>query len=173
MRSFVNLNVFFVFALFFCLNKADATSLTLVSGDSTICLELSGKVTALNNDDENHVVKIELIYYNKVVDSLFVKSGKKFKMYLTKNAYYTLKISKVGYIEKIITVCTELKKFDPNEDFYKFYFDTELIPAIANEILNQDALEFPIAIIAFDEKLGGFFINEHYTTNIKRQSFNK
>lgn len=140
--------------------------------DSLVCLEVSGKIR-LQNNPYNNKIKVELIHYNTVIDSITVKQDKKFKFYFEKGAYYTLRISKPGYITKLITVCTILKKFNHKDDYYRFQFDTELLPVIATEILDQEVLEFPIAIISFDEKLKAFFINENYTSNIKKESFFK
>lgn len=142
------------------------------ANDSLICLEISGKVKLKNNAFDNKI-KIELIHYNTVIESITVKQDKKFKFYLAKNAYYTVRISKEGYIPKLITVCTILKKFSPEDSYYRFQFDTELLPSLATEILDAEVLEFPIAIISFDEKLKAFFINESYTSNIKKESFYK
>ena len=140
--------------------------------DSVVCLEISGKVTLQNNPYDKKI-KIELIYFNKVIDSMIVKPGKKFEFSLGRNAYYTLRISKPGYITRTVTIRTHLKKFRKDEDPYKFHFDTELLPQITEEILDPEVIEFPVAIIEFDEKLKAFFINEKYTSNIKKESLSK
>lgn len=168
---YIKIALFSFFLLIFESNYLVASN-NIFSGDSLICLEITGKIKLQNNKGDKKV-KIELIRFNTVIDSVLIKHDKKFRFYFAKNTYYTLRISKPGYITKIITVCTILKKFEPNESYYKFYFDTELLPALATEILDPEVLEFPIAIIAFDEKLKAFYINEKYTSNIKKESFYK
>lgn len=161
------LNLFLAFILMLCINNAKAGTNPKFNRDSTICLDISGKVT-INNDKNGNGLKVELIYYNTVVDTLSAKTNKTFNFLLKKNSHYTIRISKEGYASKIISICTDIKAFDPNKDFYKFHFDTELIPLKTASKLNHEALEFPIAIITLDENVGGFYINEDYTSNIKR-----
>lgn len=166
MKTSNNLNLFLVVILSLCINVASAATKPKFNRDSTICLDISGKVALA--DDDNNALKIELIYYNTVVDSMFTKPNKKFNFQLKKNSYYTIRISKVGYAPRIISICTNIKTFDPETEFYKFHFDTELMPLKKASKLNREALEFPIAIVKMDENLGGFYINEDYTSNIKR-----
>lgn len=173
MKTTLVLKVFLFVALFLFANKNYSTTVFEIKNDSSICLEISGKVKLATKPESGKKIKIELIYYNSVIDSSIVKIGKTFRFYLKKDAVYTLRISKPGYITRVVTIYTNVKKFEPNEDYYKFYFDTELLPDLATEILDAEVLEFPIAIISYSEKLKGFSINDKYTKNIKKESFQK
>jgi len=136
-----------------------------VAPDSNICLELSGKVNHLSHKADDSY-KAELIYYNTVVDSVIVKDNKPFKFNFKKNAYYAIRISKKGYVTRLISVHTHLTK--DKDGFYRMHFDTELIEEADSNGLDAETLDFPIAIISFDKKLGWFYYNEEYTGNIKR-----
>lgn len=61
---------------------------------------------------------------------------------------------------------------EKNEDLYRLDFETELIEAHKSNKLNSEALDFPITIIYYDEKLNWFYFNEEYTSNIKRCIYN-
>lgn len=167
MKTFNKLHLILALILFLCVNLTKAGTKPKSNRDSTICLDISGKVT-IDNDKNDNELKVELIYYNTVVDTLFAKTNKKFNFLLKKNSYYTIRISKEGYAPKIISICTNVKTFNPEKEFYKFHFDTELMPLKTAAKLNHEALEFPIAIVTMDESIGGFYINEDYTSNIKR-----
>lgn len=173
MKSTVVLRNVLFLMLIFVSQKNYSTTIFEFKDDTVICLEISGKVELFSESNDDKYVKIELIYYNSVIDSLIIKAGKNFKFYLKKDACYTLRMSKSGYITRIVTIYTKVKKFDPEEEYYKYYFDTELLPELAKEILDKDVLEFPIAIVSYSDKLKGFQINDKYTRNIKKESFQK
>jgi hypothetical protein len=173
MKISLVLKILFFFVLIFFSHKNYSAIIFEANSDTSICLEISGKVKLATKPTSSKKIKVELIYYNSVIDSSIVKIGKTFKFYLKKDAVYTLRISKPGYITRVVTIYTNVKKFEPNEEFYKFFFDTELLPDLATEILDAEVLEFPIAIISYSEKLKGFSINDKYTKNIKKESFQK
>lgn len=143
-----------------------------VISDSTVCLVISGNVYT-SETGTNDRIKVELIYYNTLVDSLDLKQSKKFKFALKKDAYYAIKISKPGYIPRIISICTKLKNELDMDVLYKFHFDTELLLSEESHALNHEALDFPIAIVNFDDNLNGFYYSEEYTSNIKRAIYHK
>lgn len=138
--------------------------------DSLVCLEIRGKIkkTKLFAGDD---YKVELISDTVVVDSAFLGPGKSFSFHLRKNTYYGIRISKKGHLPRVISICTDLPPSKRFDRFYKFYFDTELIEETEYANLNHDALDFPIAIISFDQKLRCFYYSEKYTTTIKQKLY--
>lgn len=135
--------------------------------DSLSCLQVEGRV--LNSDDENgEECIVELINIEGEIDTLILKEGKKkFKFVLEKNSYYALRISKKGYISKLISVNTEID-IQP-EGIYKFMFETTLVREEAIKRLNEDVLDFPIAIVHFDYENDCFSYDKEYTDNIKKE----
>lgn len=135
--------------------------------DSLSCLQVEGRV--LNADDETgEDCFVELINIEGEIDSLVLREGKKkFKFVLSKNSYYALRISKKGYISKLISVNTELE-IQP-EGIYKFVFEISLLREEAIKRLNEDALDFPVAIVHFDYEKECFSYNKEYTDNIKKE----
>lgn len=137
--------------------------------DSIFCLEIKGKIFNIGNKTKD-TYKVELIYYNTVINKENVHLNKAFKYELKKDAFYTIRISKDGYITRLISICTKLPS--QHNDLYKLDFETELIEEHESKKLNADALDFPITIIYYDAKSNWFYINEEYTSNIKRCIYN-
>lgn len=137
--------------------------------DSLLCLQIEGRIN--NSDDgENGECSVELICKNKVLESLVLKEGKKrFKFLLEKNAHYAIRVSKKGFITKLIVVNTEM--LTPAEGLHLFKFETSLLSEIGSEKLNQDVIDFPVTIIHFDYELDGFTHNMEYTSYIKRELY--
>ncbi len=135
--------------------------------DSLSCLQIEGKV--LNADEgEDGECLVELITLNDGIDSIVLKEGrKKFKFVLEKNSYYAIRVSKKGYISKLVSVNTEILTED--EGVHRFVFETTLIKEAALKRLNKDVIDFPVAIIHFDYELDDFSYNKEYTDNMKRE----
>ena len=133
--------------------------------DSLICLELKGKITNLGSKSDD-TYKVELIYYNTVANAENININKGFKYELKKNAIYTIRISKPGYITKLISIYTKLP--EEHDELYKLDFETELIAEHKAKKLNAEALDFPVTIIYYEDKANWFYFNEEYTSNIKR-----
>lgn len=140
-----------------------------IKQDTTICLEIKGKVTNIKNKSDDSY-KIELIYYNTVVKNDTISASKAFMYNLKKNSIYSLRISKKGYITKLISIYTKIP--NDNQELYHLDFDTELIEEHKSKKLNSDVIDFPITIIYFDEESNWFYFNEEYTNNIKRCLYN-
>ncbi|MCW3075939.1 MAG: hypothetical protein JWO32_548 [Bacteroidetes bacterium] len=136
--------------------------------DSTLCLEISGRILNLKSDSNNYF-KVELIYNGIGIDSLKVKDKKEFKFELKRNKIYGIRVSKKGYADRIISIDTRLPQYA--QGYFRFKFDTELIKKEQSKKLNPDALDFPIALICFNNDMKCFYFNEEYTTYIKRRIY--
>jgi hypothetical protein len=139
---------------------------TLAPGEDTLSrLIITGNI--LNAVSGKGLCKIEVLSNNRVVDSCFIKKGKTtFKVSLYTNSYYALRISKKGFVTKLISVDSKCPP-DIIDDF-EFRFNTELVSEQKARQLNADALDFPIAIIQFDKEEEMFIYDENYTKEIKK-----
>ncbi|MGZ4099634.1 MAG: hypothetical protein ACXVNM_12185, partial [Bacteroidia bacterium] len=108
-------------------------------------------------------------YNGIIVDSMKVKDNKDFKFALKKNTIYGIRISKPGYYSRIISINTSTPGYA--NAFFRFEFDTDMIRIDDAAKINKDALDFPIAVISFNEDLRAFYYNEEYTTYIKRRIY--
>jgi len=163
------LSIITVFAVL-CLLPLQASSkkLNRLKYDSLSCLKLEGKI--LNADETQDECIIELIGQNEEIDTLVLKDGKlKFRFVLNKNNYYAIRISKPGYLSKLICVNTEM--IHEMNGVYAFEFETRLIKEIALKKLNKDILDFPVAIIYFDYEMECFSYSKEYSSSIKREMY--
>jgi len=159
-------NSIFALILSVCIS-APAFSKTLYSNaDSTVCLEINGK---LLNNCINKYYKVELISCNTLLESKVLQNRKEFKFNLKKNTHYAIRISKKGFVSRLISIYTSVPK--KCSGIYRFQFDTELVPKAESLKLDKEALDFPIAIVSFNDEMQCFYYNEEYTSNIKRQIY--
>ncbi|MBI3521151.1 MAG: hypothetical protein HY062_17555 [Bacteroidetes bacterium] len=140
-----------------------------LNSDSSVCLEIKGKVLNVGNKSSD-TYKAELIYYNNVINNETISATKSFKFDLKRDAIYSIRISKKGFITKLISIYTRIPEDETN--VYRLDFETELIEEHLSKKLDADALDFPITIIYYDEKADSFYYNEEYTNNIKRCIYN-
>jgi hypothetical protein len=135
--------------------------------DSLTCLEIEGKILV---SDEDHSLNcmIELIGLDGKVERLILKENRrKFKLTLSRNSYYTIRISRPGYASKLIGVDTEVN--EEADVIYNFKFETMLLKEEALVHLNKDAMDMPIAIIQFDSENDDFVYDKKYTESVKQK----
>ncbi|HEY1040311.1 MAG TPA: hypothetical protein VGF30_12935 [Bacteroidia bacterium] len=138
--------------------------------DTSECLQISGKIENIAGISESdNTYTVELIYYNTVIDSITRKNNRSFNFILNKNSMYTIRISKKGYIPRLVSIDTSLDNDDDN--LYRFHFDTELLKDEMKEIFDAEALEFPITIVSFNKSQEVFHFNKEYTMNIKHSLY--
>jgi hypothetical protein len=135
--------------------------------DSVYCLKIKGRV--LNAEDGYASgCKVELLNSQGVIEQMDIKDNKaRFAFKLKRNAYYAIRVSKAGFVSRIISINTEF----PAEinDVCEFAFDTKLISVEEAKELNGDALDFPIAIVHFHEGTEMFIHNREYTEQIRKE----
>lgn len=141
-----------------------------VEKDSSYCIEIDGKVLIPKTDDSK-LYKIELLCHNDLVDSGVVVDDESFLLKVKKNSWYTIRIIKEGYFTQVVSIDTRLPEYDNGQ--HKFHFDTELIVENYISIQDQDAIDFPIAIISFNSNSDEFVPVKEYSKNIKSSLFDQ
>ena len=136
--------------------------------DSSYCIEIDGRVL-IPRDDNSKLYKIELLCHNDLVDSGVVVDDESFLLKVKKNSWYTIRIVKEGYFTQVVSIDTRLPEYDNNQ--HKFHFDTELIVENYTSIQDEDAIDFPIAIVSFNPKKDEFVPVKEYSKNIKSSLF--
>lgn len=155
-----------VLVLFFVL-FISISSFGINKNDSLYMIEIDGKVLIPKTDESKHY-KIELLCHNTIVDSGVVVDAESFLLKIKKDSWYTIRISKEGYFPMSVSINTKLP--ETNKDAHTFHFDTELIPNTKN-IVDEDAIDFPIAIISYNENADSFVPVMEYSKNIKKSLF--
>lgn len=155
-----------IFGFFFMITCTKIFGTTLLNPDTSACLEIEGKI--LNAADGDGACLIELIGSQNTLQSIMLKDGKKkFSLQLKKNQNYTIRLSKKGYISKLICIDTRMNK--AYEDLYLFAFDTKMISLVESDKLNKDLIDYPVALIYFDIRKGCFDYNKAYTARMKKE----
>lgn len=138
------------------------------NSDSLYCIEIDGQVL-IPKEDNSKIYKIELLCHNTVVDSGVVVDNESFLLKVKKNSWYTIRIIKEGYFPLIVSIDTKLP--DHNTESHKFHFDTELIKESYSNIQDDEAVEFPIAIVSYNQSINTFSPIREYSNNIQRSMF--
>jgi hypothetical protein len=150
-------NKFLTLIALFALSMISKTSLGAINKnnyDTTLCLEISGRLMNVKAVEDKQYM-VELVYNGVVLDSLKLKDSREFSFNLKKNTVYGIRITKKGYVSRIISIDTSVPDFA--KAFFRFQFDTELIEQGNSKNLDQDALDFPIALISFNEQMRCFY----------------
>jgi hypothetical protein len=135
--------------------------------DTISCLEIDGKIINASEGLDG-ICTVELICANVTVESLTLKDGKKkFKFLLKKNQAYSIRLSKKGYVSRLISVDTRIPS--DYDEIYKFSFETKLAENTNPARSTKEVSDFPIAIIYFDQKKDCFDYNKEYTSRIKKE----
>jgi len=162
-KSLLNLGIIICLGLFNFTAQAKGGKLKL---DSLSCLQIEGRIN--NADDSGGECVVEIIGLNDRIDTIRLKEGKtKFKYVLNKDSYYAIRISKAGYLSKLLCVNTEI--LTETDGIFVFEFETTLIREAAVKTLNKDILDFPVAIIHFDYEKDSFSYNKEYSAYIKKE----
>lgn len=152
----------------FSLNTKAAGSYKL-EYDSLSCLQIEGKVVNAEEGAYEECL-VELISQNEIQQSIVLKEGKnKFKFVLSKNTFYSIRISKKGFISKLISVNTEI--LTAGDEIHLFKFETSLLNEAFADKLNDDAIDFPVTIIQYDYEMECFLHNQEYTAYIKKELY--
>lgn len=133
--------------------------------DTVICLTVKGKVlNALAGYDAK--CKVELLNNAEVIQTVLLQQGKRtFNFQLNKNKSYTIRITKEGYISKLVAINTTLP-IDLS-DLSEFAFNTELLSIEEAQNLKQGILTIPVAFIRFDLLTETFVYDLNYATQVK------
>jgi hypothetical protein len=146
--------------------RLSATGMTRGT-DSLFCLKIKGRISNAH-EGYSKGCKVELLNHKGVVDSVYLRDNKmRFAFRLKRNSYYAIRVTKSGYVSRLISVNTSFP--DEIRDLCEFSFDTSLITEEEAMELNSDALDFPVAVIHFNEKSEMFVHNREYTENHKQE----
>lgn len=129
------------------------------------CLEISGRVMGPGPDQGAHVYLIE---ENHVIDSARVIGNSDFKFKLFKDHFYALRIEQKGCVPRLVSVSTFIPEDVRDAKPYRFHFDLYAVVQEEQSPELSDVLDFPIALIKYDEVKGYFDYNAQYTTHIKK-----
>lgn len=150
----------------FGLSDGKKKSLSRKENDPEVCLEISGSLAAeLRSAGGTYVVKV--IQDNKIVDQFMLTAREKFRLYLKKDNWYTIRIEKEGFIPRLVSINTALPQNARKNSLYRFQFDMYLFSEAFSRYFDADDIDFPIALIAYDSEKRLFDYDKNYTSQIQ------
>jgi hypothetical protein len=150
-----------------CFNfKSQAQTETNGAIDS-ICLKIQG--LAMSKGQPIDGVNAKLYRENEEMEMVEITSvshhSHDFFFNLDKNSYYTIEVSKPGYITRMISISTKLPPGVKTEPVFEYQIELEM----HKEKIGVDDyyLDFPIALIDYDPVKDVFVSHGKYTAYIK------
>lgn len=146
--------------------KSIAQTDAVIPKDS-VCLKIQG--LAMNNGQPIDGVNAKLYRENQEMEMVEITSvshhSHDFFFNLDKNAYYTIEVSKPGYITRMISISTKLPKGVKTEPIFEYEIELEMHEE--REVVDDYYLDFPIALIDYDPEKDVFTAHGKYTAFIK------
>lgn len=141
---------------------------SIVKDDTTVCLQIIGLAIEKDIPIDGVIVKLykenEEMHWEEVTSVVYHEHS--FSFTLNKNNYYTVEISKQGYVTRSVGISTTLPDNVIIGDVkFTFEFEVELFKEKKNT--NDYYLDFPVAIIKYSETSGVFEYDAKYTKHIK------
>ncbi|HEY0031045.1 MAG TPA: hypothetical protein VGC65_09825 [Bacteroidia bacterium] len=136
--------------------------------ESKECLSVVG--IALNEKNEIvDGVEVKLFRENEEMEWVEITNvayhDHNFTFVLDVNEYYTIEISKPGYIKRSVAISTKLPANVNIKTLFKYGFEVVLLKD--KEENDNYYLDFPVALISYNERTEVFENNNNYTRHIK------
>ncbi|MBI3519706.1 MAG: hypothetical protein HY062_10160 [Bacteroidetes bacterium] len=145
---------------------------TLPKKDSTEDIECL-KVVGIALDEKGFAidgVEVKLFKQNDMMEQIEITSVEhhthSFSFMLESNSYYTIKVSKPGFVERSVGFYTELPEDTEMDE--KFLFEFEVV-LFKEKKMDDYYLDFPIALIHYNKETNRFENAEKYTKYIKEK----
>ncbi|HWY36464.1 MAG TPA: hypothetical protein VNX68_17600, partial [Nitrosopumilaceae archaeon] len=168
MKKLVYVPVLWILALMVCNIKCFAgdDKKKKAETDTLQCLELTGKLDPVSMK-KGGIYSVKIILDNKVIDTVTTESNRTFKIMLDKNKNYIIKLEKDGYIPKLVSISTQLPDKVEAPQLYRFFFESYLLKQELYSSLDADDVDFPVALIAYNEKCHCFQYDKKYTADVE------
>jgi 5-hydroxyisourate hydrolase-like protein (transthyretin family) len=131
------------------------------------CLEIFG--LAMEHGKPIDGVSVKLYKENEELEWTEITSvvyhEHSFNFRLDANSYYTIEISKPGYVSRSVAVNTKIPNYIALETKFRYEFEVELFRT--QQTFDEYYLDFPVALIRYDDKRDIFLNSAGYTKHIK------
>lgn len=141
--------------------KKDSTS-------TKTCLEVLGIAVDNNNKPINGATvtlykENDELEWTEVTSVVYHEHSFSFK--LDVNEYYTIEISRPGYVTRSVGISTKIPSDVSLKDMFHYEFEVELFSQ--QKGVDDYYMDFPVALISYDKKRDVFDNNYAYTKHIK------
>lgn len=158
--------VTYLLGFFFLITCCKSIAAVRPGIDTNSCLEIDGLIQNATIDNKNNCT-VELLRANTVIETIVLDGKKKFRFYLNKNTMYSIRISKKGFITRLVAIDTRMLR--TSYDLYSFSFETSLPEEASSEKMNKNYIDFPIALVYFDNRKDCFVYDKSYTAKLKKE----
>lgn len=126
-------------------------------------LAIVGSVT----EEGKHCAEATITLYedNEVINTFKTPRNGRFQLLLHTDKYYTLEVTKQGYVQKRISIDTNMGNRQISVPVYEC--DLDIIPDNLFRGIDIGDLDFPMAIVSFKPKTHDFAHNEIYTSTMR------
>ena len=135
---------------------------------SSTCLEVLGIALNVYKEPINGV-EVRLYKENEEMEWAEITSviyhEHSFIFKLDANEYYTIEISKPGFVTRTLGISTKVPSTLSLKQMFRYEFQVELFQK--KEGVDDYYLDFPVALISYDKKNDVFDNNNAYTKHIK------
>lgn len=129
--------------------------------DDATCLEIKGFLLDAK-DKKLDKVKVTVMENGKEISSVETKCP--FKLTFPRDHYYSLVVTKEGYLPAVIMIDTSVPKAHEDCGFH-FEFHYNMVPEVNS--YNKEYTDFPAALVKYAKSGEEFVISEKYNTHIK------
>ncbi|MCW3104956.1 MAG: hypothetical protein JWO09_3396 [Bacteroidetes bacterium] len=169
MRSIFHKTIFAAAVLFSTFNHSFAGNGSKAdTSQAKPCLEVLGIAMDANNKPIDGV-EVRLYRENdeqewtEITNVMHHEHSFIFK--LEANEYYTIEVSKPGFVTRSVGISTAIPKDVSLDQIFRYEFEVELFKEKKN--MNDYYLDFPVALISYDAERDVFDNNYAYTRHIK------
>ena len=160
--------MYLVIVALFIIQLTNAQTKTKTIDDTTVCLQIIGIAIEKDIPIDGVIVKLfkenEELHWEEITSVVYHEHS--FSFDLNKNTYYTVEVSKTGFVTRSIGISTAL----PNNVVIggvKFTIEFELELFKEKKNIDDYYLDFPVALIKYNETSQVFEYDIKYTKHIK------
>jgi hypothetical protein len=129
------------------------------------CLEVCAK--AMLGAEEQTGLTIKLYCGSEEIMRIDSTEWSKVYFTLKKDKYYTLEISREGYVPRLVGISTKVPKHVPLKPIFRFEFEVDMLEK--TEGTDNFYLDFPVALVSFNPQKECFEHSRKYTNRIKKE----
>jgi len=145
-------------------NKSDNTPSNDKTTNNEEVLKIKGDISNLSIDLTEAVIK--LYDGNTLIETIKTNKAGKFQLNLLKDKQYMLEVCAENHLAKRIVLNTSVDEIIGKTP--EFHPSLELISEKLVRGTDYSELDFPYAIVEYDETLEGFDFNKEYTAEMKK-----
>jgi hypothetical protein len=158
-------NTFLRSRIFLCLTLLFITFSQFSFAQREGYLQIFGNIRKDTKNLEGAEIKV--LKNNVAIQTLYTTANGKFVFNLPLNGEYIVSISKPGLLGKSVSISTVVPE-DQKEIIFSYKFNVDLIPAVA-DATNAEALNKPIAKIAYSQTYEDFDYDQEYTKHARAE----